>query len=707
MPTSSLTADALYALATAESLDTDGLGPREAFPSPMSEIGAAPQSLKRPEQPERFADLTPVPTGLAKPHGCSLAAPPPHPDAAPGPGACAAADMSPAAPALLSVAPKDRDAAAGPELPGTAACAGDPDPPVRLPPPTRTASRTGPQRAPQGPPHRPDAPALAPRAGGALPPRAVHAVAELELPTCGAGRVLQPVYLPFPPPLWCPPFLAVVPPYWPPGHARMPAPFPPLPPMPVPVTAPPAPLRRAPKPRHGFHSHRAAPRGPKPVGSGHRVSEICADLAEWLSHARSHALLCRPDDPGDGPSRASAAADDVCPACRMPYPGTPQAAALPVGCMSLHAFGSAVNGFADATSDVDVTLCVQLPGRGACTAHDHCVAWLCALAGTRGHPHFVAVEVVGRARIPRLCLTHRRTGCAVDVTINNLEPLSNTYLLRAYAMWAPALQALGVYVKCWAKVAGVCGAADGFLSPYTLVLLAIFFLQVADAGAALPSLQQLLPGYAWEHGPPPEAVLWALRCTYSAACAPGPAVPELFLRFCAFYLRFPWQEEVVSVRLGRRVRRGAPEVARLQTAGAVLCIEDPFQLHQNLGLKLWRGRQQADFFAAVAAAACPSDGGGAAEDSPRPRLPGVRKRHPVRKRPRQPPGPPATPRGVGEIRGEAGRQEEMVCPAMPQEAAEAAEARPALAKDVCSDAEEDSMRPPTDPDSPARASQCA
>ena len=94
--------------------------------------------------------------------------------------------------------------------------------------------------------------------------------------------------------------------------------------------------------------------------------------------------------------------------------------------------------------------------------------------------------------VPVLRLTHHATGSSVELSVNNLEPLSNTHLLRAYTSWDPRVQALGVKVKRWAKELGVTGAMEGYLSPYTLVLLVLFFLQVGDFG--LPSLQVCLEG---------------------------------------------------------------------------------------------------------------------------------------------------------------------------------------------------------------------
>merc|ERR1719162_916500 len=74
---------------------------------------------------------------------------------------------------------------------------------------------------------------------------------------------------------------------------------------------------------------------------------------------------------------------------------------------------------------------------------------------------FVFQSYIGGARVPVLKMRHKATLKPVDITVNNLDVMANTNLLRTYASWDPRVRQLGALVKTWAKHAGVCGAADG------------------------------------------------------------------------------------------------------------------------------------------------------------------------------------------------------------------------------------------------------
>ena len=70
--------------------------------------------------------------------------------------------------------------------------------------------------------------------------------------------------------------------------------------------------------------------------------------------------------------------------------------------------------------------------------------------------------------------------------MNNVLPVFNTRLLKAYADLDPVVVKLVKTVKPWAKRAGVQGAPAGNLSSYALTLMVIYFAQIRGA---LPVLQ--------------------------------------------------------------------------------------------------------------------------------------------------------------------------------------------------------------------------
>eukprot|EP00443_Scrippsiella_acuminata_P026582 CAMPEP_0115338080 /NCGR_PEP_ID=MMETSP0270-20121206/89876_1 /TAXON_ID=71861 /ORGANISM="Scrippsiella trochoidea, Strain CCMP3099" /LENGTH=69 /DNA_ID=CAMNT_0002759351 /DNA_START=12 /DNA_END=217 /DNA_ORIENTATION=- len=67
---------------------------------------------------------------------------------------------------------------------------------------------------------------------------------------------------------------------------------------------------------------------------------------------------------------------------------------------------------------------------------------------------FEVVEDVRAARVPILRLIFDRS-LDVDLSFQNVEPLPNTQLLRAYAALDPCVRDLVILVKLWAKSAGV------------------------------------------------------------------------------------------------------------------------------------------------------------------------------------------------------------------------------------------------------------
>ena len=263
---------------------------------------------------------------------------------------------------------------------------------------------------------------------------------------------------------------------------------------------------------------------------------------------------------------------------------------------SIYVFGSAINGFGNYLSDIDVVLKIA-KGAYADSGKDAALKWLRACQTALEGPsstRFQLQEVIQSARIPILKLVYLPTMRNIDVSVNNLQPLANTYLLQTYASLDLRVKMLGIAVKQWAKEAGLCGAADGWLSSYDLVLMTIYFLQVGSF--ALPSLQALLPEHDWHEGDAIEAgcqrvqSIWCSRVT----------LDSLRREFFAFYARdFCWGEEVVSVRIGRRAWRRDPIFSELKHVDVNLDIEDPFMLSRNLACHFQSSKKFRQFVGAI------------------------------------------------------------------------------------------------------------
>merc|ERR1711933_31984 len=158
---------------------------------------------------------------------------------------------------------------------------------------------------------------------------------------------------------------------------------------------------------------------------------------------------------------------------------------------------------------------------------------------------------------------------------NNTNPLRNTRLLRACAALDPLVAELVVAIKLWAKHKRICGAVGGHLSSYAFVMLVIFCLQAlsddtssdfADDEAA-DKLVQSVQDSGWKL----EGSLFMLFCGFFAFYAGTPGPGKQF-----YDAPFNWNEEVVSVRLGRRESCRSEEFRELRGRNDIqLHIEDP------------------------------------------------------------------------------------------------------------------------------------
>lgn len=84
-----------------------------------------------------------------------------------------------------------------------------------------------------------------------------------------------------------------------------------------------------------------------------------------------------------------------------------------------------------------------------------------------------------------------QTKFIVDITVHTMLPILNTNLVRLYSLYDQRFHILGLYIKHWAKINKIHGAADNFLSSYALLLMLIHFLQKVVEPRVLPNLQRI------------------------------------------------------------------------------------------------------------------------------------------------------------------------------------------------------------------------
>jgi len=265
---------------------------------------------------------------------------------------------------------------------------------------------------------------------------------------------------------------------------------------------------------------------------------------------------------------------------------------------SVHAFGSAVNGFGDAASDIDLVLEASPSSLkkgldlGKVSRKDIAPRTLAYMQRTLRKEGFIIVEKVLGAKVPILKLKYGRDDC--DLSCNNLLPVFNTRLFKAYSDINHKIVGLTQTVKAWARRSSVHGASIGHLSSYSFSLMAIFYMQVRGALPCLQSAAVDFPKYYSEGGK-----TWNVAMDLSSPRGPHPDVEVSFKDFVKFYLtEYTWGDgSVVSVRIGSC--RGVDSFPSLKTklrdgisaeeAEQMLHIEDPFDTSRNTNCVLAKG----------------------------------------------------------------------------------------------------------------------
>lgn len=154
-----------------------------------------------------------------------------------------------------------------------------------------------------------------------------------------------------------------------------------------------------------------------------------------------------------------------------------------------------------------------------------------------------------------------------NLAVNALMPARCSELFKACEMDPVAIELI-LLVRRWAKDRGISHAAKGHLSPYSWMLLAIYYLQVGTH--QLPAMSFVVSKRDRPE-PSPE------KNNVSAG--------ELLQGFMKFYASFDWAKENISVRQGQGAAPTRP-LMLLHEDGKTQpgpCIEDPFETSNNLG----------------------------------------------------------------------------------------------------------------------------
>jgi len=270
----------------------------------------------------------------------------------------------------------------------------------------------------------------------------------------------------------------------------------------------------------------------------------------------------------------------------------------------VRAFGSAVNGFVDETSDVDLVVAASkaslvkgLKLEGGVGRRGLAARSLAKLhKRLQKHGLRVRESMLG-VKVPILKLSidsrssDRSGDIECDLSVNNLLPIFNTALLKAYADIDHRAVEVTQACKRWAKAEGVHGASLGHLSSYAFTLMVIFYMQVKGALPCLQYRAREEPRIYREEG---REYNVAIADRASMAWEPSKVVVTFsgFVRF--FCQEFRWGEWVVSVRTGQCLSKTDHSLLRMRPREGmalgewdeIIHIEDPFDIERNLNCVL-------------------------------------------------------------------------------------------------------------------------
>nr|CAD2203889.1 unnamed protein product [Meloidogyne enterolobii] len=250
---------------------------------------------------------------------------------------------------------------------------------------------------------------------------------------------------------------------------------------------------------------------------------------------------------------------------------------FPSESISLVAVGSTVNGCGAFNSDMDLCLCMPCRMDGYETQRNYAINRLKKvmrkLMTQRTLIHDI-LFVPAKVPILKIKFKHPYQKLEVDMNINNVPGIYNSYLIHYYSRIDDRFPALCLIVKHWAKKKGILDACSGYFNSYSLILMVLHFLQCGINIPILPNLQHLFPDYFHFFRALDEMQLFV------DLPKPLPEIPkntlsigELLIAFFNYYNNFNFDEYAISVYRGCIYPRS--ELAR-NTRRFKIFIEEPF-----------------------------------------------------------------------------------------------------------------------------------
>lgn len=203
-----------------------------------------------------------------------------------------------------------------------------------------------------------------------------------------------------------------------------------------------------------------------------------------------------------------------------------------------------------------------------------------------------------------LKVVDQQTKFVIDITVHNMLPILNTNLLRLYSLYDQRFHILGLYVKHWAKINKIHGAADNFLSSYALLIMLIHFLQNTVEPRVLPNLQKIEKkevNYEYPYNADTvktniyyEEDIQKIRAymnTINGGKVNKDSAAQLLIKFFEYYsYYYDYFEQKVSIH------RDPQECFKKNPDSVAFSIEDPFDPNHNPGKSMTINSSQFNKF---------------------------------------------------------------------------------------------------------------
>ncbi|XP_075219833.1 poly(A) RNA polymerase gld-2 homolog A-like [Lycorma delicatula] len=245
---------------------------------------------------------------------------------------------------------------------------------------------------------------------------------------------------------------------------------------------------------------------------------------------------------------------------------------------NLFIMGSTVSGLSVSNSDMDLCL-TEMPVSGSGTLRrDVCYQKLCkVLHILRKGPEFGRIILVD-AKVPVLRIFMRKYEINIDINFSHIIGLWNTPLLFAYTKCDWRLRPLFSVIKVWAYYHNINEPFKKTLSSYSLSLLVIFFLQYGTQPPVLPCLQDIKrEEFEYDKHDITQSnqtnIYESWNCDWHSESRDS--LGKLLTQFFIFYDEFNFEENIISVRLGKSIPVKKNED---KLKGNFIQVEEPFTL---------------------------------------------------------------------------------------------------------------------------------